>query len=98
MNENTTISLNALRDFIVGDDAQAREQSAVLLINSVLNDLEGMGAYNVLSSALTGFTAAQPIPWQSLSYVIQGVMHGWDNVLRQAQVQAQSDIKGMTRQ
>lgn len=97
MQENHTQSLNALHEFFNGSTPQAREIAAVLLIQSVLNDLEGLGAYNVLASSVSTFTAAQPNVWQSMSFIIQGVLQGWNamqqNSLNEVQAEANASVK-----
>lgn len=82
MNENIEMAFQSLQNC---EDAKEKEVAAIQLINSVLNSLEGYGAYTVLCSTLAGFTGVQPIPWQSLSFVIQGVLQGWNNIQAQTE-------------
>ena len=97
MSENVVNALKAFKDFSNEKNPQTRELQAVCIINNVLNDLEGYGAYHVLSSVLASFTVVQTAPWKSLSALIQGCLLGWDNIAQQeaeaAQEEAQTAVK-----
>ena len=57
-NEHIAAALQALRNFTAQSDPSERELSAVQVASSIINDLGGTSAYNVLASLICGFTAA----------------------------------------
>lgn len=80
MSEHVSNALKAFKEFATETTPEKRETIAVVIINNILNDLQGHGAYNVLASAIAGFTAVQQVPWKSLSAIIQGCLMGWDTL------------------
>lgn len=95
MSDYITTALQALRDFTTEKDISTREMAAVVLINSVLADLEGHGSYNVLASVMSGFTYVQPSQSRAVSYILQAAMRGWDQL--DAQAAEEQALKEVTK-
>lgn len=94
MSENIANALKSIKDFTTETNNDKREVHAVVVVNSLLNDLEGTGAYNVLASAVSGFTAVQQHPWKALAAIIQGCLMGWDTLAaHQAELTARQEAE-----